>query len=90
MQITTTRLVRLGTMLCALLIMGVVMTSPVGADSGGGPAKIPVAGKRLPEIELTAPQDPQHIRYLDLKSEDRFKVSRLKADVLIIQIFSMY
>ena len=66
------------------------MALPVGAESGGQAGIIPAAGQRLPEIELAAPQDPQHARYLGLDSEDRFKVSRLKADVLIIQIFSMY
>jgi len=47
-------------------------------------------GGVMPEISLTAPELPEHRTYLGLAEQGRFDISQIKADVLIIQIFSMY
>ena len=50
----------------------------------------PAAGGRLPEIVLTAPQDPELRQYLGIKGKKTFIIPEIKAEVVIIEIFSMY
>lgn len=50
----------------------------------------PKEGSALPEIKLPVPEDPAHRSYLGLKGEGLFQISQIKAEVVIIQIFSMY
>jgi len=46
----------------------------------------------LPDVTLTVPVDRDHIQYLGLKGEPgtAFKLSDIDADIMIIEIFSMY
>lgn len=46
----------------------------------------------FPDITLTIPDNPDQVKYLGLKGEagTPFKVSDIKADILIIELFSMY
>jgi len=57
---------------------------PIGANS------IPSKGGTLPAIKLDVPKDPAHRSYLGLSGEGLFDISQIKAEVVIIQIFSMY
>lgn len=50
----------------------------------------PKKGEVLPEINLPVPKDQGHRNYLGLSGEGFFKISRIKAEVVIIEIFSMY
>ncbi len=50
----------------------------------------PVKGGRLPAIQLPIPKDPREKRYLGLSGDGLFRVPQIKADVVIIEIFSMY
>jgi peroxiredoxin len=54
--------------------------------SGSPPSK----GGVLPDITLSAPKNPSHRNYLGLPDETSFKIPRIKAAVVIIEIFSMY
>lgn len=56
----------------------------VGANSK------PRKGDTLPAIKLDVPKDPAHRSYLGLSGEGLFDISQIKAEVVIIQIFSMY
>jgi len=47
-------------------------------------------GGTMPEISLPVPQLPEYRTYLGLGDEGEFNISKIKAEVLIIQIFSMY
>ena len=47
-------------------------------------------GQELPEIRLPIPSDISHKQYLGLTGEGTFKLSEIKASVVIIEIFSMY
>ena len=46
----------------------------------------------LPDITLTVPENTEHIQYLGLKGEpgSSFKISDIDADILMIELFSMY
>lgn len=44
----------------------------------------------FPEITLSVPQNIAEKDYLGLKGKDTFKLSQIKAEVLILEIFSMY
>ncbi|MGD2150640.1 MAG: redoxin domain-containing protein [Desulfobacterales bacterium] len=57
---------------------------PSGANS------TPEKGGTLPAIKLDVPKDPAHRSYLGLSGEGLFDISEIKAQVVIIQIFSMY
>jgi len=50
----------------------------------------PKEGGTLPLINLDVPKDPAHRNYLGLSGEGLFNISQIKAEVVVIQIFSMY
>ena len=50
----------------------------------------PKKGGVMPEINLPVPKDPTHRSYLGLSAEGLFKIPQTKAEVVIIEIFSMY
>lgn len=52
--------------------------------------RTPQAGDILPTIELPKPGDSAELKYLGLSGSGLFKVHQIKAEVLIIEIFSMY
>jgi len=46
----------------------------------------------LPELTLTAPDNEEYLKYLglDIKPGDQFRLSDIQADILVIELFSMY
>lgn len=50
----------------------------------------PAEGGSLPDIALEAPEDAAQRDYLGLKEKDTFHIPDIQAEVVIIQIFSMY
>lgn len=50
----------------------------------------PQKGDVMPSITLPVPEDPAHRRYLGLEKEGPFQILQIKADIVIIEIFSMY
>jgi hypothetical protein len=50
----------------------------------------PQKGDVLPPINLPVPEDPAHRAYLGIEKEGPFQVPQIKAQVVIIEIFSMY
>lgn len=55
--------------------------------SAAAAGQIPAEGGLLPEIRLDA-KDPAQQQYLGVKGS--FALHKLKADVVIVEIFSMY
>ena len=62
-----------------------VFTQKTFAD--GNP---PLKGDALPEILLPIPQDQDHREYLGLDGNGFFQIPRIQAQIVIIEIFSMY
>jgi len=50
----------------------------------------PEVGEVLPGIILKAPSAPEHLKYLGLKAAETFTIPQIKANVVIVEIFSMY
>ena len=50
----------------------------------------PQVGSSLPEMKLLKPADAVELKYLGLSGSGSFSADQVKAQVLIIQIFSMY
>ena len=50
----------------------------------------PQVGGVFPEIELLKSSNPVDLKYLGLSGSGIFKIQQVKADVVIIEIFSMY
>jgi hypothetical protein len=50
----------------------------------------PAVGGKLPEFTLSVPKNDEHQEYLGLAGKESFKISEISAEVVIIEIFSMY
>jgi thiol-disulfide isomerase/thioredoxin len=50
----------------------------------------PQVGSVFPEIEFSKSSNPVDLKYLGLSGRGLFKVQQIKAEVVIIEIFSMY
>jgi peroxiredoxin len=50
----------------------------------------PREGGTLPDFSLPVPEDPAQRAYLGLDGGDRFQIADIEAEVVIIEIFSMY
>lgn len=69
--------------LAFIIILGI--TSPIQA-AGAPPAK----GDLMPALTLPVPKSPEEKAYLGLTVDGTFKLSQIKAEVVIIEVFSMY
>ena len=68
-----------------MLIFFLIFT-PAGASEGLPPPE----GGVLPDIVLTVPDNPKQQEYLELNDQGTFKIPEIKAEVVIIEVFSMY
>ena len=50
----------------------------------------PAEGGILPEIILQVPENLAHQQYLGVSGQETFAIPEIKAEVVIIEIFSMY
>jgi len=70
-----------------VLFMGMfLLTVPL---SGAEP-RPPAVGGVLPQFTLPVPQNSDHQQYLGVTGKHSFTIPEIKADVVIIEIFSMY
>jgi thiol-disulfide isomerase/thioredoxin len=58
--------------------------------AGAGAAEPPPVGGRLPEFSLAVPKEGAEKAYLGLAGSGAFKVPQIKAQAVVIEIFSMY
>jgi peroxiredoxin len=70
------------TILACLSFLGLVP-----AQAAGDP---PAVGGRLPDLVLPVPQDAAEKAYLGLRTGDTFRIPQIAADLVIVEIFSMY
>ncbi len=69
------------------LFMTVSLALGMLQSAFGGP---PARGGTLPDFSLEIPKDPTEKAYLGLSGEGSFKISQIRADVVITEIFSLY
>ncbi|MDJ0810757.1 MAG: redoxin domain-containing protein [Desulfobacterales bacterium] len=53
-------------------------------------ASPPAEGGKLPDIQLEVPADPSQRAYLGLPEANVFTIPQIDADIVIVEIFSMY
>lgn len=80
------RKMAMGLLGCALLFVGLT-TAGGGVQAEGTP---PPEGGTLPEISLPAPVQPEVQQYLGVADKGTFKLPGIRAEILIIEVFSMY
>ena len=67
-------------------LLGVVLFPGfAGADT-----KPPAEGGIMPAIDLDVPQITEYQQYLGISGKKTFTIPEIKADVVLIEIFSMY
>ena len=66
--------------LCLLAVVGFAVAA----------IKPPAEGGILPEIALSAPENSELQQYLGVTGKKTFTIPEIKAEVVLIQIFSMY
>ena len=69
-----------------LMLIFFLVCTPAGASK----VLPPPEGDVLPDIVLTVPDDPKQQQYLQLNGQGSFKIPEIKAEVVIIEVFSMY
>ena len=62
----------------------------VSAGFAWATSQPPAVGGQLPEFTLPVPKSDEHQEYLGLAGKDAFKIAEISAEVVIIEIFSMY
>ena len=62
----------------------------LAAEPGLGAGQPPAVGGMMPEVVLPIPQQAEERTYLGLKAGGTFKIPQIIADVVIVEIFSMY
>ena len=64
---------------------GVLSVFRVAAES-----QPPAVGGVLPDFVLAVPDDPEQQQYLGITGKDAFRITDIKAQVVILEIFNMY
>ena len=73
---------------CQLILMlSLLLAFPCWVSAANQP---PPEGGVLPNFELPVPEAPSYRQYLGLDQKSVFSIPDIKADVVIIEIFSMY
>ncbi|MHC1742090.1 MAG: peroxiredoxin family protein [Syntrophobacteraceae bacterium] len=70
----------------AVFLAGILSGSFSDAQRVGPPSE----GVSFPDIVIPAPSSAEAQKYLGLKAKGTFKVSQIKAELVIFEIFSMY
>ena len=70
-----------------LVFIGLLILAVECPTAVAGP---PQEGGVLPDFYLLVPQEERYRQYLGLDEKNEFKISDIKAEVVIVQIFSIY
>ena len=76
--------------LIAFLIVGAMAAVFTPSGLAEVDATPPAEGGVLPPIELGIPQSPEYRQYLGISGDTTFTIPEIKAEVVLIEIFSMY
>ncbi len=61
-----------------------------GAAASAQTISPPPEGTRFPGLRIPAPLSGEHLKYLGLKGRGDFEISQVKAELVVIQVLSMY
>ena len=71
----------------AAVFIGVLLLTAGFSSAASQP---PSVGGLLPDFSLAVPKSDDHQSYLGVTGKETFSIPEIKADIVIIQIFSMY
>ena len=74
----------------ALYALAVMLVSILPGGSALTAVQPPSEGGVLPDMQFSVPKNPDHREYLGLSGKDTFRIPEIKAEVVIVEIFSMY
>lgn len=74
----------------ACIALWIWVLLPLGVMPGEAAEEPPAEGAVFPDIQLPVPQDAETRKYLGVGDKETFKIPEIKADVVLIEIFSMY
>ena len=69
------------------VLLGVLLLNNGFSSAGSQP---PAVGSVLPDFSLAVPKNVDHQSYLGVAGKETFSIPEITAEVVIIQIFSMY
>jgi peroxiredoxin len=72
------------------LLTALALTACATAKTSDQQHKPPSAGHVLPDIELPVPQEERLQDYLGVSGSGLFSVAQIRADIVIIKLFSVY
>lgn len=76
--------------LIALLVTAALAVLCIPAGFTEVATSPPAEGGVLPPIELGIPKNQQYRQYLGISGDKTFTIPEIKAEVVLIEIFSMY
>ncbi len=76
--------------LISTLLLAMSLFLYLTGDTAGAASQPPVEGGELPEIILAVPPSTEHQQYLGIIGTRSFAIPEIKAEVVLIEIFSMY
>ncbi len=76
--------------LFGVMVAALVLFAGAASVGAGDPVKPPQAGDTFPHVMMPAPETREHRDYLGLPRGDSFSLSQVKADIVIVEILSMY
>ena len=72
------------------LMVGYILLTANGGPTATAATKPPAEGEMLPDIRLQVPDNPDHRAYLGVGGAAPFTIPQIDADIVIVEIFSMY
>ena len=76
--------------LIALLISAAMAALFIPAGFAEVNTSPPAEGGVLPAIDLGVPRSPEYRQYLGVSGDKTFTIPEIKAEIVLIEIFSMY
>lgn len=76
--------------ICATVFVGAALFLFLSGGSVNAAAQPPVVGGQLPDFRLEVPQDTELQLYLGVDGKQTFAIPEIRAEVVLIEIFSMY
>ncbi len=71
-------------------VVGLLGVFLLSASFTSADSQAPAVGGVLPDFSLAVPQNDEHQKYLGLAGKEAFSIPEIRAEVVIIEIFSMY
>jgi len=76
--------------LTARFVFGIAAYLYLFAGFAAAASQPPAVGGKLPEITFNVPADIELRQYLGVGAKETFTIPEIKAEVVLIEIFSMY